>query len=128
MNEPVLCYVEGSWAYFTTQPLGKQWGDDWNDAPYEHNASEPYEWRKYNGERGEGRWEIIKVAFEVDLSEPCDGHVNSPYSVEQINRMATPWLRSWEGFPVIHIWAGTSLDEFKRIIKAADGRVFVEDM
>lgn len=40
--EPRLCYVEGDWAYFTTQPLDKQWGDDWDDAPYEHNAGEPY--------------------------------------------------------------------------------------
>ncbi len=37
-----LCYVEGSWAYFTTQELKNQWGDDWNDTPYEHNAGDPY--------------------------------------------------------------------------------------
>ena len=42
MKEPILCYVKGPWAYFTTQPLKKQWGDDWDDAPYEHNAGEPY--------------------------------------------------------------------------------------
>lgn len=39
---PVLCYVEGCWAFFTTKPLSDQWGDDWNDAPYEHNAGRPY--------------------------------------------------------------------------------------
>ena len=38
----VLCYVDSPWAYFTTRPLEKQWGDDWNDAPYEHNAGTPY--------------------------------------------------------------------------------------
>lgn len=43
MTQPMLCYVKEPWAYFTTQPLDKQWGDDWNDAPYEHNAEEPYE-------------------------------------------------------------------------------------
>ena len=37
-----LCYVEGNIAYFTTQDLDKQWGDDWDDAPYEHNAGLPY--------------------------------------------------------------------------------------
>lgn len=41
--EPVLCYVRSPWAYFTTRPLFEQWGDDWNDAPYEHNAGEPYD-------------------------------------------------------------------------------------
>jgi hypothetical protein len=39
---PVLCYVEGFWAFFTTRPLAEQWGDDWDDAPYEHNAGRPY--------------------------------------------------------------------------------------
>jgi hypothetical protein len=39
---PVLCYVDGCWAFFTTKPLSEQWGDDWNDAPYEHNAGRPY--------------------------------------------------------------------------------------
>lgn len=33
-----LCYVDDGFAYFTTKPLTEQWGDDWNDAPYEHNA------------------------------------------------------------------------------------------
>ena len=27
-----LCYIENSFAYFTTQDLDKQWGDDWDDA------------------------------------------------------------------------------------------------
>ena len=40
---PCLCYVDGCWAYFTTQRLDHQWGDDWNDAPYEHNAGPPYD-------------------------------------------------------------------------------------
>ena len=39
---PVLCYVDGAFAYFTTRPLAEQWGDDWDDAPYEHNAETPY--------------------------------------------------------------------------------------
>lgn len=44
LNEhAVPCYVEGNRAWFTTQSLDKQWGDDWNDAPYEHNAGRPYE-------------------------------------------------------------------------------------
>jgi hypothetical protein len=37
----VLCYVEGSKAYFTTQALADQWGDDWDHVPYEHNAETP---------------------------------------------------------------------------------------
>ena len=42
VKEPVLCYVDEPWAFFTTQELSKQWGDDWDHSPYEHNAEEPY--------------------------------------------------------------------------------------
>ena len=30
-------------AYFTRLDLLEQWGDDWNDAPYDCNAEGPYE-------------------------------------------------------------------------------------
>ena len=46
MKEFRLCYVNGPFAYFTTKEVSEQWGDDWNDAPYEHNAGKPYEWSK----------------------------------------------------------------------------------
>lgn len=42
MKEYKLCYVEDNFAYFTND-FENQWGDDWNDRPYEHNAGEPYE-------------------------------------------------------------------------------------
>ena len=42
VNNAVLCFVDKTWAYFTTKPIESQWGDDWDDAPYEHNAGEPY--------------------------------------------------------------------------------------
>ena len=108
-----LCYVRNSKAFFTTQKLEKQWGDDWDDAPYEHNAGEPY--------TGEG-WKILKIFFEVDLmNEPCDNYANSPYSVEAINKKTIPWLSS----DSISIWAGTTLREFIRIIKKAGGEIYL---
>lgn len=42
MAEPKLCYVASNFAYFTTLPVEDQCGDDWDDAPYEHNAGTPY--------------------------------------------------------------------------------------
>ena len=47
-----LCYVpnidDGDLScailWFTTQPADLQWGDDWNDAPWQHNAGNPYAW------------------------------------------------------------------------------------
>jgi len=118
---PRLCYIDGCWAYFTTQPLGKQWGDDWDDAPYEHNAGTPY------GPRGDERpWEIIKVAFEADLQTPADFAAgNSRYSVEDINQKAVAWLASpsWSK-DKISIHAGATVEEFCAAIKSVDGDVY----
>lgn len=128
-----LCYVESAWAYFTTQPIEKQWGDDWNDAPYEHNAGTPYEWRDYMGERGVERYEIARVAWSgCDLETPADlDPPNSGYSVEQINKREIAWLtdpgygtRPRVFIPVV--WAGITLAEFVEIIEIQrDGVVYV---
>ena len=94
-------YVEGEkeyYAYFTDlTDLQEQWGDDWDDTPYEHNAGCPYD------SMGKNEHTILKVPFTV-VSEnnngyshwvkfPCDyGNGNSPFSVEGINAGAVPWI------------------------------------
>lgn len=118
-NEPVLCYVDTPWAYFTTAPLSEQWGDDWNDAPYECNAGSPYE--------REGH-KITKIALDSHgLEEPKDGYLNSPYSVEQINAGAIAWLRSpsWAE-EIVVIPAGCPYSKFVELIHKAGGKVYVE--
>ena len=113
-----LCYVRGPWAWFTTQPVTEQWGDDWNDAPYEHNAGSPY--------KGD-TWKIKKIAWEGPFEEPCDGHQNSPYSVKVINAgRKTPWLRPdpWTENPSAGIWAGASLPKFIEAMTRAGGQVY----
>src|SRR5690349_11097121 len=109
MAEPVLCYIDGAFAYFTTKPLAEQWGDDWNDAPYEHNAGTPYgPYRSYKARHpdsgelvemsdfhddGTPKWEISQVAWDGPLSTPADlGGANSRWSVDMINAGMTPWL------------------------------------
>lgn len=120
--DPVLCYVRGCWAYFTTQPLEAQWGDDWDDAPYEHNAGCPYLPYKPNE-----HWEIHKLAFEASLETPDDGVINSSYSVRDINRGAVAWLRDrWSGTGVI-IPAGTPMSKFKELVRRAKGTIYVEE-
>lgn len=120
--DAVLCYVKGPWAYFTTCPLEKQWGDDWDDAPYEHNAGLPYDWADY---RDTPSYEIIKIAFEGPFDEPRDHHLNSPFSVQAINRGAIAWLRFaiWDEPPDgwRDIQAGTTLRDFIRRLKTVDG-------
>jgi len=126
-GSPVLCYVDGSWAYFTTRKLSDQLGDDWNDAPYEHNAGTPYEYSEHDRKEGREPWLIIKVAWDGDFEPPCEGHCNSPWSVEQINAGAVAWLRTsrWRtGKPVI-IPTGTTLERFCELIREGGGAVYL---
>lgn len=154
MSEPRLCYVEDGFAYFTTQRLADQWGDDWNDAPYEHNAGTPYEWREElglgcrcfdlfgflsfaGGECGTPRheptppvreWRIEKVAYDGDISTPADlAGLNSRYSVQDINARRVPWLQTgpWAKRRV-RIWAGASLEAFSAGVSMAGGTVYVD--
>lgn len=81
-----LCFVKDNFAYFTTKPLSEQWGDDWNDIPYECNAGIPYE---------DDRSEIIKVAYTGSLSTPSTVFRSSEFSVEEINSGNIAWLRSF---------------------------------
>jgi hypothetical protein len=123
--DAVLCYVEGSnlkTAYFTTQELSKQWGDDWDDAPWEHNAGIPY--ISLTDE-----WEIESVVFQTDLVLPDTGYANSPYSVRDINQKQVPWLAQpgWEldcFVTPIDIYAGTKLRDFVYAIQCMGGKIF----
>ena len=119
IKNAVLCYIKGPWAFFTTLPLEDQCGDDWNDAPYEHNAGYPYEPRE-----GES-WEIVKIAWDGPFITPDDGVINSKYSVQSINRGDVAWLRpvSWEKM-FRPITAGTTLQEFKDRMISAGGMVY----
>lgn len=131
-----LCYIENNFAYFTTQDLDKQWGDDWDDAPYEHNAEEPYtpSLRYFTADRqekvetdwnadGSPKWEIMKIAFYCpSAATPADtAGMNSPYSVEMINNKLIPWLTV---YPQKWLFAGVSIDSFVEFIEESGGEVF----
>lgn len=109
-----LCYVENSFAYFSYKDPKDVWGDDWDDAPYEHNAGLPYDFD-------------LRVAYDGDWDQPCNGHLNSPWSVQDINNGGAFWLRSRRfktGKPIF-ILAGTTLDEFIKTIPKCDGQVYI---
>ena len=123
-----LCYVECGTAYFTTHDLDKQWGDDWNDAPYEHNAGYPY---KPNPDRPEEDWDIEVIPFKSKMKTPGEcGLLNSSYSVQDINREKVPWLTMYDGTQMIpespRIWAGMSAEWFCDIIEKNGGSVYLE--
>lgn len=113
-----LCYVDDDWAFFTNLSLDDQWGDDWNDAPYEHNAGLPYV---------EDAGQILVLGYrDADVILPRYGVFNSSWSVEDINRkQAMPWFRHWDD-ETIALWAGASPAEFAAYIERAGGRVYVE--
>jgi len=120
LDKALLCYVDGDhWAYFTTQALDKQWGDDWNDVPYEHNAGRPYTGSS---------WEIVTILFSSSHQLPGANQMNSPYSVEKINADAIPWLKpeKWDAKTVKTIYPGTSIRQFIRLIIDSGGHIYLE--
>ena len=128
-----LCYVcpRNGFAYFTSIPLSRQWGDDWDDAPYEHNAGDPYDFHyPKKGDKERIGHNLIKVAWDADYSTPRENHVNSPWSVQAINSGAVAWLipnrwnRDDEEAPR-PIQAGVTLIEFVKIIESAGGSAYL---
>jgi hypothetical protein len=121
-----LCYIEKNFAYFTTKDLKDQWGDDWDDVPYEYNAGRPYCPRSEEDKKNP--WKIIMVAFDCDnLITPDDNYANSPFSVKQINAGQIAWLRSPSWVSVeepIAITAGSSIENFEKLVLKAGGEVF----
>jgi hypothetical protein len=99
----------------------KQSGDDWDDAPYEHNAGPPYP--------KEGH-EIIEVKFSSVLLSPADQHApNSLLSVEAINDCEVPWLTSREEEDKkISIFAGDTLGEFIDVVIGTGGSIFFKSI
>jgi hypothetical protein len=115
-----LCYVsEDFTAFFTTQELSKQWGDDWNDAPYEHNAGTPYEPSKATE-----HWELREIKFSGNFLLPCTDLANSGWSVQQINEGAFPWLRTANSSHAL--MAGATILDFYMFLWRHDGKVLGE--
>lgn len=122
--EAMLCYVDGMRATFATiEPLLVH-GDDFNDVPYEHNASGPY---SYAGCCKGEPYALVEVLFELDdMMAPCDYQLNSQWSVDAINSGAVAWLArsryANHDCPPLH--AGTTLTEFVRTIRKHGGTVY----
>jgi hypothetical protein len=145
IRNAVLCYVHEPWgsaagspptAYFTTQPLAGQWGDDWNDAPYDCNAGIPYTWhaRRYTKQpdgshawepNPEPPWRIFMVEFTGPFETPRGVAFNTPYSVEMINGGKIPWLWTETAQPEIPVVipAGVTFSVFRKRVRRAGGTV-----
>ena len=131
-----LCYIErdnrfdvrddddyakqmGVRLFFTSIDLENQWGDDWNDAPYDCNAGWPYD-SCYKEKDFNGNWKeydilVLYVSYECEHfpTLPEEYGYNSPFCVESINQGAVAWM--FFGKDCKPIYAGaTPLDVFER--------------
>lgn len=111
MNKYILCYIDNKFAYFTNKPLSEQWGDDWDDAPYQYNAGVPYE-----DEEGQ----IIKVVYDGYFEQVYDASQNK--SVADINIGKDAWLICYTTNE--KIYSGASIEEFKSFITRNDGNIY----
>lgn len=118
-NNYQLCYVDNlsdcgtMELWFSKEDYTKVWGDDWDDAPYEHNAGEPYSEIK-DGIKNDYIKIIINCVDYTVILAPCSHTLNSNFSVEDINiRKQIPWLRNDD----FNIWAGTTLEETLSLLK-----------
>ena len=120
-EEYKLCYVERNKAWFTNN-FEKQWGDDWNDRPYEDNAGEPYDsWSELKRKFKHHDINHKIIFFEIeDWSDqrPCD---MGRYSVEDINKQAVAWIHTSE----FNILAGTTYENFIDIIEKHGGKIYL---
>lgn len=118
---PVLVYVDPSAeadlgvAWFCADP--GVWGDDWDDAPWEHNAGRPYS------------WDARVIWYEGSWERPGQHELNSRWSVTDINAGAAPWLVTrWageDGRQTFAIPAGVTVEEFCQTMQRAGTRTFV---
>ena len=120
-----LFYIREPWAWFTDGKLEDVGGDDFNDAPYEHNASGPYEWAEF---RNVPEYSLLRIAFDSEYDTPAERNIS--VSVDAINRGDVAWLAwpSWSSDKRPAIQAGTSLEQFKSLIRESGGSIFVEEL
>ena len=102
-----LCYVDGR-LWFTSD-MDKQWGDDWDDAPWDCNAGAPYTHE-------------TKVV-SIYLEGIAQSTVINNCSVQRINRLRLPWLATWDDKLCIH--AGTTLREVLKMAEDAGNALTV---
>lgn len=130
MKEYRLCYIdhESHMMYFTDD-MEHVWGDDWDDAPYEDNAGEPYRRTAKSPEHGTG---LIRAVRYEDWGEGASVHwLSEPHetygrclSVEEINKKRQiPWL-SGVGSA---LYAGATIEEAREFFKKNGWKLAVLD-
>lgn len=101
VDQPNPDFIAGEqeyYAYFTPVSLEEQWGDDWDDYPYNENAEIPYD-SLYKEKDKNGKWkeyEILRVPFYLPNAivyfAKDWGYDRCQFSVMDINAGAVAWV------------------------------------
>ena len=114
---PKLCYIDkyASVAYFTTQEVTAQWGDDWDD-PLD-NSSAPYD---DFSNRVDPKWLVLRVIYDPqDFESAHERTYNTSETVQSINKGNIPWLTYSASRPTKEskvFFAGMTIFEFTHIL------------
>jgi len=127
--------------FFTPFDARNVTGDDWDDTPYEHNASEPYYARlgsykdvhskKETGavmeDVGDKMVKVLIYSYETaTLVSPCSYVLNSDYSVEDINKGVVPWIvAKWIEKEIVREETIMANATFKEVVEKLDGFVYL---
>ncbi len=118
--DSVLCYASQQWAYFTTQTLDKQLGDNWTDNPW-WNAGPPYLHRHYSPDDKLDKWDVSRVAYDGSWSLPYSPypdmrHAPTVASINNGNNI--PWLIAGGGWEKeVRIMPATTLGSFCELLR-----------
>lgn len=119
-----LCFANNGMLYFTEKKLENQWGDGWDDYPYQLSAGLPYE-----DDNNQIQCIYVKPGPRCSIFLYPSGEKNKMYSVKDVNGGITPWVMfDFYGIPreIIKLYAGTSLDECIDLLLKYECRVFIE--
>lgn len=127
-NEIIDFERKGNVVRFYLGKNGEQWGDDWDDSPYDCNAGSVYD--RYVEDTHD-----VYVPFDWQVLEPCDGVWNCQYSKKDMIERDVPCLifippsaleNQWDtenfskfvgGSDVLRVYFGDTVDEFVRLLE-----------
>lgn len=124
-------YIDGCtnlYTYFTSNPVfDDQWGDDWNDCPYQDNAGTPYDDISIEQEHTSGMLYFSMLRSEIDVLRVTTNiksyMINLPedfsngLTVQSINQGAAAWIYYHNNKEYRTIYAGCTASRFIKEIE-----------
>lgn len=109
-----LCFARDNVLYFTDN-FEIQWGDDWDDAPADCNAGEPYEYDENDIEQVKDMTgHIRRIGFYGNWIYVVS---SDQYSVQEINIRQLPLLRTGWSKDVKVLNAGATMEEAEKFLQ-----------